>query len=137
VIESDLTLASRGGAGNPVTFLAGLGNLSRDFTISYASPDTDSAGNPILELLPREASPLLRTLQIVVDREAVQARASGSKRVYFPILSTTVRDPSDNQTIIKFTNIQVNRGLSRSNFRFIPPPGVEVVKPAAGTNVGF
>ena len=137
VIESDLTLASRGGAVNPATFLAGFGNLSRDFFITYASPDTDSAGNYILELRPRESSPLMRNLQIVVDRDAAQARASGTKRVYFPILSTTVTDPSDNRTVIKFSNIQVNRGLSRSDFRFIPPPGVEVVKPAPGTNVGF
>jgi len=137
VIESDLTLASRGGAVNPVTFLAGLGNLSRDFAISYASPNTDSAGNYILERRPRESSPLMRNLQIVVDRNAAQAQASGSKRVYFPILSTTVTDPSDNQTIIKFSNPRVNHGLARSDFRFIPPPGVEVVKPTPEANMGL
>lgn len=137
VIESDLTLASRGGSVNPVTFLAGLGDLSHDFFISYAIPNTDSQGNYILELRPKQSSPLIRSLQIVVDRDAAQARANSSNLVYFPILSTTVTDPSDNQTIIEFSNIRVNRGLSRADFRFMQPPGVEVVKPAPGTNMGF
>ena len=137
VIESDLTLASRGGAVNPVTFLAGLGNLSRDFSITYATPATDSAGNYILDLRPKQPSPLMRNLQIVVDRAAALEQVNPKGRVYFPLLSTTVIDPSDNQTIIEFSNIQVNRGLSRSDFRFVPPPGVEVVKPTPGTNMGF
>jgi outer membrane lipoprotein carrier protein len=137
VIESDLTLAGGGGSANPVTFLSGLGNLSRDFTITFATPDTDSAGHYILDLRPKQASPLMRNLRIVVNRDAVQARAKRSDRAYFPILSTTVTDPVDNQTIIEFSNIRVNRGLSRADFRFMPPPGVEVVKPTPGTNMGF
>lgn len=137
VIESDLTLATRGGSVNPVTFLGGLGNLSRDFFISYATPNTDSDGNYILELRPRQSSPLIRNLQIVVDRGAAQEQVNPRGQVYFPILSTTVTDPNDNQTVIEFSNIRVNRGLSRADFRFVQPPGVEVVKPAPGTNMGF
>lgn len=137
VIESDLTLVNRGGTVNPVTFLAGLGNLSRDFFISYAIPNTDSKGNYILDLRPKQSSQLIRNLQIVVDRDAAQEQVNPTDRVYFPILSTIVTDPSDNQTIIEFSNIRVNRGLSRADFRFIQPPGVEVVKPAPGTNMGF
>jgi outer membrane lipoprotein carrier protein len=137
VIESDLTLVNRGGTVNPVTFLAGLGNLSRDFSIMYAIPNTDSKGNYILDLRPKQSSPLIRNLQIVVDRDAAQEQVNPKGRVYFPILSTIVTDPSDNQTIIEFSNIRVNRGLSRADFRFMQPPGVEVVKPAPGTNMGF
>lgn len=137
VIESDLTLANRGGAVNPVTFLAGLGNLSRDFSIMFAIPNTDSKGNYILELRPKQSSQLIRNLQIVVDRDAAQEQVNPRGQVYFPILSTTVTDPNDNQTVIEFSNIRVNRGLSRADFRFIQPPGVEVVKPAPGTNMGF
>jgi outer membrane lipoprotein carrier protein len=79
----------------------------------------------------------MRNLRIVVNRDAVQARAKRSDRVYFPILSTTVTDPGDNQTTIEFSNIRVNSGLSRADFRFTPPPGVEVVKPTPGMNIGF
>lgn len=137
VIESDLTLASRGGVVNPVTFLSGLGNLSRDFSIMYAIPNTDSKGNYILDLRPKQSSQLIRSLQIVVDRDAAQEQVNPKGRVYFPILSTIVTDPNDNQTIIEFSNVRVNRGLSRADFRFMQPPGVEVVKPAPGTNMGF
>ena len=137
VIESDLTLDNRAGAVNPVTFLAGLGNLSRDFFISYASPNTDSDGNYILELRPKQSSPLIRNLQIVVDRGAAQEQVNPKGHVFFPILSTTVTDPNDNQTIIEFSNIRVNRGLSRADFRFHQPPGVEVVRPTPGKNMGF
>jgi len=137
VIESDLSLASRGGAVNPVTFLSSLGNLSRDFFIGYASPNTDSAGNYILDLRPKQSSQLIRNLRIVVDGGAAQEQVNPRGRLYFPILSTTVTDPSDNQTTIEFSNLRVNRGLSRADFRFMQPPGVEVVKPAPGTNMGF
>lgn len=137
VIESDLTLVNRAGTVNPVTFLAGLGNLSRDFFISYAIPNTDSDGNYILDLRPKQSSQLIRNLQIIVDRDAALEQVNPKGRVYFPILSTTVTDPNDNQTVIEFSNIRVNRGLSRADFRFIQPPGVEVVKPAPGTNMGF
>lgn len=137
VIESDLTMVSRESATNPVTFLSGLGKLSHDFFITFANPDTDSAGNYILELRPKQSSPLIRNLLIVVDRDAAQAQASGSDRVYFPILSTTVTAPDDNQTVIEFSKITLNRGLSRADFRFRQPPGVEVVRPKPGKNMGF
>ena len=137
VIESDLTLAGSGGAVNPVNFLSGLGNLSRDFSITFATPATDSAGHHILDLRPKQSSPLMSNLRIVVNRDAVQARAKRSDRAYFPILSTTVTDPNENQTTIEFSNIRVNSGLSRADFRFTSPPGVEVVKPAPGMNMGF
>lgn len=137
VIESDLTLVNRGGTVNPVTFLSGLGNLSREFTIMYAIPNTDSQGNYILDLRPKQSSQLIRNLQIVVDRDAAQEQVNPKGRVYFPILSTIVTDPNDNQTIIEFSNVRVNRGLSRADFRFMQPPGVEVVKPQPGTNMGF
>jgi outer membrane lipoprotein carrier protein len=57
VIESDLTLAGSGGAVNPVNFLSGLGNLSRDFFISFATPDTDSAATIFSTCAPSSRHP--------------------------------------------------------------------------------
>jgi outer membrane lipoprotein carrier protein len=88
-------------------------------------------------LRPKQSSQLIRNLQIVVDRDAAQEQANPKGRILFPILSTIVTDPNDNKTIIEFSNVRVNRGLSRADFRFMQPPGVEVVKPAPGTNMGF
>lgn len=136
VIESDISNIGQANAANPITFLSGLGNLSRDFVISWASPNRDAKGNYVVELQPRRSSTLIRQLTLVVDRDAVLARANSSNETFFPILSSTVIDPADNQTIIEFRNIVVNRGTSSFDFRFVLPAGVEVVRPS-GREMGF
>lgn len=137
VILSDISAVNRANASDPMTFLTGLGNLSRDFLVAWAVPHQDAAGNYVLELRPRRSSNLIRQLFIVVNRDAVFARARGQvDPEHFPMLSTTVVDPSDNKTVIEFRNIRVNRGLSDFDFRFVMPPGVEVIRPS-GAEMGF
>ncbi len=48
----------------------------------------------------------------------------------FPILSTTVDDQEGNSTTMEFGNIRINTRLSQSEFSFMIPPGVQVVKPS-------
>ncbi|PLX94344.1 MAG: outer membrane lipoprotein carrier protein LolA [Desulfuromonas sp.] len=136
VIESDLSVVDSARADDPATFLTGLGNLSRDFSIHFAIPDVDVEGNPVLELKPRRSSPLITRLLLVVDRRAVQDHTSGRPPEYFPILSSTVFDPNGNSTIIEFNDGRINRGLSSLDFRFMMPPGVDVVRPT-GSGLGF
>lgn len=137
VIESDISAVSRARAGDPLTFLSGLGNLSRDFTISWAMPNQDSAGNYVLDLQPRRTTSLFRQMLVVVDRDAVMARMRNQPdpRI-LPILSTTAVDPNDNRTIIEFSNSRTNVNLAEMVFRFNMPPGVEVVRPN-GAEMGF
>ena len=73
VIQSDIEMVNQARQNDPMTFLTGLGNLSRDFQISWAVPNTDIDGNYILELRPRRVSSLINRLVIVVDRYAVDA----------------------------------------------------------------
>jgi len=173
VIQSNIELINRANQNDPMTFLTGLGNLSRDFTISWAMPNQDVEGNYVLELTPRRISSLINKLVIVVDRYAVEAyqnrgeapdeapatppvptdpmlappAMSGSSLgfpafektlgdIWFPILSTTVYDPNGNSTIIEFSNLRVNYGLSNMAFDFIMPAGVQVVRPT-GKEMGF
>lgn len=137
VIESDLTDVSLRQSDNPVTFLSGLGNLSRDFNIRWGAPNSDRDGNYILELQPRRSSQMIQALQIVVDREAVidyqQNQQTGR---LFPILATRVTDPNGNLTSIEFRDIRVNRNLSERFFAFRTPAGVEVVRPS-GDQPGY
>jgi outer membrane lipoprotein carrier protein len=135
VILSEIDFSSPSRPNDPVTFLTGLGNLSRDFLIDWASPDRDAQGNYILELRPRQPSPMIRSMLVVVDRDAVRGADAGSRPV-FPMLSTTVYDPNDNRTTIEFRDVRVNRGLPDSFFRFIPPEGVEVLRPGE-SGMGF
>jgi len=136
VIQSDLETVSPARENDPMTFLTGLGNLSRDFQISYAVPNQDAAGNYVLDLRPRRSSAVLNRMVIVVDRTAAEAIAAKSGALVFPILSTTVYDPNGNSTTIEFSDLRVNRGISAGQFNFIMPPGVEVVRPT-GKGMGF
>lgn len=137
VIQSNIETTSQTRPDDPLTFLTGLGNLSRDFLITWASPNQDVQGNYVLELRPRRPSAMIQRLLVVVDRDAVsgQPRRGGFDDV-FPILSTTAIDPSDNTTIIEFSGVRVNRGISSNFFDFILPAGVEVVRPT-GQEMGF
>ncbi len=180
VIQSNIEMINQANQNDPMTFLTGLGNLSRDFQISWATPNNDIDGNYVLELKPRRVSSLMNRLVIVVDRYAVEAyqlRGQDDQPVdprqdprlnpvqqtppstpfgqpanfgrfdspgrpgeltgpWFPIMSTTVYDPNGNSTIIEFSNLQVNRGVSMMSFKFIMPPGVQVVRPT-GQEMGF
>ena len=137
VIQSDIEFTSRQRADDPMTFLTGMGNLSRDFLITWAYPNQDVEGNYVLELRPRRSSILIQRMLLVVDREAVlEYKASGVSGDRFPIRSSTVFSPEGNRTIIEFSSIRVNRGLPDSLFRFIVPAGVDVIRPS-GREMGF
>jgi outer membrane lipoprotein carrier protein len=178
VIQSNIEMVNEARQNDPMTFLTGLGNLSRDFQISWASPNRDIDSNYVLELRPRRVSSLMNRLVIVVDRYAVEAyinrgqednlqnplappppmvppqnpmmapqaaRGSdfafpgherGLEGPWFPIMSTTVYDPNGNSTIIEFSNLRVNIGLSDLSFNFMIPAGVQVVRPT-GKEMGF
>ncbi len=217
VIQSDIEMVSKAGESDPMTFLTGLGQLSRDFLISWAEPNQDVEGNYVLDLRPRRTTALINRMVIVVDRYALDepstepspktpsatpsGRSSRSSRgggvfptepdagepvaskpnsffdddfdpnqpitddraaappadtffadtgrsssylserrraggLVFPILSTTVYDPSGNRTTIEFSDLRINRGIPESEFRFIQPAGVEVVRPT-GKGMGL
>jgi outer membrane lipoprotein carrier protein len=128
VIQSGIDISQ---SDDPLVFLRRLGNLSEDFTISWAEPNKDNEGNYILELKPKRPSSFIHSLVIVVQRHALSGSGQRGKAPVFPICSTTIYDPSDNRTIIEFTNVTINQGLPDSYFRFIIPTGVEVLRPTA------
>ena len=131
IIKSEISQINQSQEENPVTFLARLGNLSRDFKIRWAEPSTDGNGNFLLLLEPRKSSQLIETIQIVVDRRAVSAYSEHQRTGdYFPIRATVVTDQNGNQTAIEFNDVQVNPGLPEEIFTLVPPPGVEVVSPS-------
>jgi outer membrane lipoprotein carrier protein len=178
VIQSNIEMVNKANQNDPMTFLTGLGNLSRDFSIFWGVPNKDIDGNYVLELSPRRVSSLINKLIIVVDRYAVEAYLNrgeeddsgipvptppeparalpqdapgfpipggdrffpgmegGQGDIWFPILSTAVYDPNGNSTIIEFSDVRVNFGISDLAFDFIMPAGVNVVRPT-GKEMGF
>ena len=123
VIVSQMTQAFQSKA--PSTFLAGIGNLKRDFQARFIK-EPSPAADYSLELTPVEAQGSLEKLFLLVDRKN------------FNILQAKIQDAMGNVTQINFSKIQFDNNLSDSLFTFIPPKGVEVfhmpgAAPAAGT----
>lgn len=139
VIESDIREVSEARPENPLTFLTGLGNLSRDFSVRWGSPDNyDADGNYIIDLVPRTSTVIVTKLTLVVDRRAVREFMRGTTGRTFPIRESIAVEPNGNLNHIIFDqqNMRLNRGLSPGEFRYSPPPGAEVVRPR-GNQMGY
>ena len=83
VIQSDIEQINKTDQNDPMAFLTGLGNLSRDFAIDWATPDRDADGNYVLEMTPHRASSLINKLIIIVDRYAVESYQNRGKEEPF------------------------------------------------------
>lgn len=98
-----------------IKFLSGWGKLKDDFTITYAeSKALDKKGNYLLVLTPLEKAPSLNPFSITVDKST------------FLILQVSFEDTLGNSTLLKFSNIYTNTGLSDKMFQFTPPQGVAI-----------
>jgi outer membrane lipoprotein carrier protein len=130
VMVSDVAAMFAGGNSIALSYLTGLGHVSRDFEVVFAAESKDKNGNYQLELTPKKASPVLTKLQLTVSAAAVeQARATGEVKDHFPIISSIVQDAGGNRTRIDYSRTRVNRGIDNGKFNFKIPVGVEVVKP--------
>jgi len=130
VMVSDVAAMFAGGNSIALSYLTGLGHVSRDFEVVFAAETKDKNGNYQLELTPKKASPVLAKLQLTVSAAAVeQARTSGEVKDIFPIISSIVQDAGGNRTRINYSRTRVNRGIDNGKFNFKIPAGVEVVKP--------
>jgi outer membrane lipoprotein carrier protein len=100
-------------APTPVLFLAGKGDLVKDFTATTApSPVSGSVG---LKLTPRRSEPEYEYLIVAVDPETLQIRA------------LTTRDRQGGESTLRFENLQENKGISDKDFAFRIPRGVDVI----------
>ena len=100
-------------ATTPALFLAGKGNIARDFTATHA--DNAAAGTVSLKLTPRKSEPDYEYLIVAFDPRSMQIRA------------LTTRDRQGGDSALTFSNLKENRGLSDKDFAFRIPRGVDVV----------
>jgi outer membrane lipoprotein carrier protein len=129
VIVNSVAAMFAGGNSIALSYLTGLGHVSRDFDIAFASEPQDKSGNYQLELTPKKASPVLARLQLTVSAAAVaQFKSDGEVKNIFPIISSVVHDAGGNRTRIDYSRARVNRGLADGKFNFKIPEGVEVIK---------
>jgi len=102
-------------ASTPVTFLAGLGRLDRDFS---ATLERDEKDRWVLKLVPKKDQGI-GTLTLLVRK----ADAS--------VEEARVTDPLGTTTRLALSGEQRNVELDPALFKFTPPAGVDVVKPPA------
>jgi len=106
-------------ASGPALFLAGKGNLLRDFTVSFAEvPPGMPPGTKALKLVPRKPQPDYDWIVLLVDettlglRGLMSADAQGGTSTFF------------------FANLKENVNLADKEFAFQMPRGVDVVTDA-------
>ena len=69
-------------AGPAGSFLSGLGKLREEFTVRFLNPASprDGAGRPVLDLTPKQPTPLLTRLVLTVDPEGLRRPPGGALR---------------------------------------------------------
>jgi outer membrane lipoprotein carrier protein len=107
-------LPAGAGASTPAAFLAGEGDLLRDFTARYAArPPPDGAWS--VELTPVGDGAGYESLTLTIDR------------VTLDILGMATTDFQGGVSAYVFSNVMQNRGLSDTLFVFDVPTGVEII----------
>lgn len=130
VMVSSVQDMFKGGNSIALSYLTGLGHVSKDFSAAFSSEKQDKDGNYQLELTPKKPTPVLSKLSLTVSKEAVEAfRKDGAVTGIFPVIASTVHDAAGNQTRIDYSGTKVNVGVSSSKFSFTPPQGTQVIKP--------
>jgi len=104
-------------AGPAGSFLAGLGKLREEFSVRFLNPaaKVDGAGRPVLDLTPKNPTPLLTRLVLTVDPKDYIVRQA------------VLYDQIGNTVTMAFTKVTPNGGLPDSLFTFVPPKGAAVV----------
>jgi outer membrane lipoprotein carrier protein len=108
-------------AATPALFLAGRGDLSRDFTVSLAdAPPGMPAGTKALKLVPKTPQSDFDWLVLAIDPATFKLRGM-----------VTV-DAQGGTSTFSFTNLKENVGLADKMFDFQIPHGVDVVSDSVG-----
>lgn len=101
-----------------VLFLAGKGNLARDFNVSYA--ETAAPGAIALRLDPRQKQRDYDWLIVGIDRTTMQIRA------------LTAADQQGGRSTFEFSNYRENTGINDNAFVFKIPKGTDVIHAGSG-----
>jgi outer membrane lipoprotein carrier protein len=105
VLRSDLVMR----------FFSGMGELSRDFQISWNRPP-QAADNYVVDLFPRKSEPELKRLTLTINPRTYQL-----EKLEFA-------NALGEETRFAFSQMQLDVQLDPGLFKFTPPPGVQVVR---------
>ena len=115
-VKADRQVVIAEASPTPVLFLAGQGNIAKDFTPALiAAAATLPAGTQALKLIPKTPQAEYEWLVVGVEPQTLKIRGL----VFTDLQGST-------QTLV-FTNLKENINPPDSRFDFRPPRGVEVV----------
>ena len=97
-----------------VLFLAGRGNLTRDFNVSFGQGDGGASATWTLRLEPRKPQPEYDWLEIAAARNTLVLQ------------SLTVAEKQGSRSTFVFANFKENPGLADKTFAFSIPRGADV-----------
>lgn len=100
-------------ATTPALFLAGKGDIARDFAAAYVDPQLPAT--LALKLSPKRPEPDYEYLVVAIDPTSLQIRA------------LTTRDRQGGESTLTFSNLKENSGISDKEFMFRIPRGVDVI----------
>ena len=103
------------GMSTPALFLAGRGNLTRDFTADAPDPGDVPDGAVGVKLTPRQPQSDFEWMTLVVDPSTLRIRGL-----------VTV-DAQGGRSSFTFDRVRENMGLQAKVFRFTIPRGVDVI----------
>jgi outer membrane lipoprotein carrier protein len=109
VLRSDLVMR----------FFSGMGELSRDFQISWNRPPVAGASY-VIDLFPRKSQAELKRLTLTINPRTFQV-----ERLEFA-------NSLGEETRFAFSRMDLNIHLEPGFFIFTPPPGVQVVRENRG-----
>lgn len=102
-------------APTPILFLAGRGDLLRDFRVEETTPPSGLNGVRALTLEPRQPEAEYASLTLVVDSASFQMR------------QLVVVDAQGGSSTFTFRNLRENTGVADNRFTFRIPRGVDVI----------
>lgn len=110
-----------GETATPALFLAGKGDLTRDFTASAGDvPAGSPAGTLALKLVPRTPQPDYDWLVLLVEPGTLKLRG------------LVTSDAQGGTSTFSFANLKENIGLTDKEFAFRMPRGVDVITDSGG-----
>ncbi|WP_320056370.1 outer membrane lipoprotein carrier protein LolA [Desulfuromonas thiophila] len=112
---------------DPLLFLRSLDRLQQHFTIDWAEEPLEGSDSLLLWLKPLKPSSYIDHLLLRVPAWLEDQPQTAA----LPLLQLVTVDPNGNRTEISFQQAQLNPPLDGEQFRFIVPPGVDVVHPPA------
>jgi outer membrane lipoprotein carrier protein len=102
-----------------ITFLYGTGDLGAEFRAALDPGKYGGKDDYVVKLTPRQPEAQYKNLWLVVDATD------------FHVKESVILEATDNINHFSFANIKLNEKakVEDRHFKFVPPPGVKVVKP--------